>query len=116
MKLLVKHLSYYITQIMTTLLIFNSQFVSSQVRSSGNIFISKKIEAAIHTMPLRMTNSSRGSLTGVIGTERTGRKGYLSFTVPGLIIGGSDSTYIDGYAKIIYIHSSIVTSRRQWHL
>jgi gliding motility-associated-like protein len=78
---------------------FTCQNAYSQVRSSGNIFISKKTEAAIHAMPLRMTNSKSGSLPGIIGTERSAQKGYLSFNVSGLIIGGSDSAHIDGYAK-----------------
>lgn len=88
--------------------IFTSQNVYSQVRTSGNIFISKKTEATIHTMPLRMTNSKSGSLSGIIGTERRAQKGFLSFNVSGLIIGGSDSAYIDGYAKSYIVGAQVL--------
>lgn len=99
MKFLDKYLFSNILQYVLILLLINTQDARAQVRSSGKIFIHKKTEVSIHRMPLLMKSLSTGNLAGIIGTERNGKKGFLSFNALGLIIGGSDSAYIDGYAK-----------------
>ena len=77
---------------------FLSIFCWGQSSSSGNTYIHANGSMTIFGSHSFLSGGS-GILPGLIGTERTGNKGFLNFASGASWSGASNSAYVDGYAR-----------------
>ncbi|MFI0425313.1 MAG: HYR domain-containing protein, partial [Flavobacterium sp.] len=71
----------------------------SQSATQGNTFVFGAAEKAVHTGNHSFLNGGTGTQPGIIGTERTGPNGYLSFVGTSTWSGATNATHVDGYVK-----------------
>ncbi|GAB3028163.1 hypothetical protein [Spirosoma pulveris] len=71
----------------------------AQSASFGNTFIGSTSEMSIVGVQHDFQNGGSGVQPGIVGTERSGPQGFLSFSAGASHINASDNAFVDGYAK-----------------
>jgi gliding motility-associated-like protein len=89
---------FYLKQSLLIIITLINLNLFGQQAGWGNTFIYSTAELALYGSH-SFRNANSGSLSGIIGTERSSTAGTLSFVQGASWDGASDNAYVDGYVK-----------------
>lgn len=81
--------------------LFSISLCYAQVKSYGKTIVELGGEFKVHTHYTFLNLSNVGN-QGIVGTERNGAKGYITFMPEATWSGANDHAFVDGYVKSYY--------------